>query len=472
VPGLRQGLYQVDLDTGDYKRIASGLSGALGSDGHVVAHSEFNRKDLIWGLFAGQDKDTTLLSVTDPFHDFALLGLGRTLGTVIVERPDKADGTLWELPVSGGAPVSLTAEPNVGVIYGDDGLARGLQFEGARQHAEYFDPAKDKKVRMVVDAFEPSHITVISRSADFNRFIVKSTGPDDAGTYYVVDVAAQKVDRIGQDYPAIGPGQIGPSRMVAYEAADGMKLEGVLTLPPGPEVKNRPVIVLPHGGPAARDHLGFDWMAQAFASRGYAVFQPNFRGSTGYGTTFQRAGDGEWGRKMQSDISDGVAELARLGIVDPKRAAIVGASYGGYAALAGVTVQHGLYRCAVSIGGVASPNDFLDWIDSRHGHDSMAVKYMKRALGTDSLGDDKLDPFSPVEQAAKADAPILLIYGKDDTVVPTRQSEAMAKALQKAGKPVQVVVLKEEDHWLSREPTRIQALQESVTFVLQHNPPN
>jgi dipeptidyl aminopeptidase/acylaminoacyl peptidase len=202
------------------------------------------------------------------------------------------------------------------------------------------------------------------------------------------------------------------------------------------------------------------------------VFQPNFRGSTGYGTAFERAGDGEWGRKMQSDISDGLAELARQGIADPKRACIVGASYGGYAALAGVTVQHGLYRCAVSIGGVANPNDFLDWIDSRHGHDSMAVNYMKRLLGTDSLDDEKLDPISPVEQAAKADAPILLIYGKDDTVVPTRQSEAMAKALQKAGKPVQVVVLKEEDHWLSREATRVQALTETIAFIEKNNPPN
>src|SRR6202007_2715282 len=137
----------------------------------------------------------------------------------------------------------------------------------------------------------------------------------------------------------------------------------------GREAKGLPLVVMPHGGPEAHDRPGFDWWAQAFASRGYAVFQPNFRGSDGSGDAFRDAGFGQWGRKMQTDISDGVAELARRGIVDPKLVCIVGASYGGYAALAGVTLQHGLYRCAVSYAGVANM-DSMQIYDTDDGDDS------------------------------------------------------------------------------------------------------
>ncbi len=129
-------------------------------------------------------------------------------------------------------------------------------------------------------------------------------------------------------------------------------MEGVLTLPPDKEGKNLPLVVMPHGGPiVVGDRARFDWWAQVFASRGYAVFQPNYRDTLGYGEAFRHAADGQYGRKMQTDISDGLTALATAGIIDPKRTCIVGGSYGGYAAFAGVTLQHGLYRCAVSVAG-------------------------------------------------------------------------------------------------------------------------
>ena len=142
---------------------------------------------------------------------------------------------------------------------------------------------------------------------------------------------------------------------VKYKAADGLEITGYLTLPNGREAKGLPLIVFPHGGPASRDTLGFDWWAQAMASRGYAVLQVNFRGSDGLGWEFTKAGFGEWGRKMQTDLSDGVRNLTSQGVVDPKRVCIVGGSYGGYAALAGATLQKDVYRCAVSFGGVDLP---------------------------------------------------------------------------------------------------------------------
>jgi dipeptidyl aminopeptidase/acylaminoacyl peptidase len=262
---------------------------------------------------------------------------------------------------------------------------------------------------------------------------------------------------------------VGPTSIVVYKAADGLEIHGVLTLPPGRDPKVLPLVVLPHGGPQDHDVLGFDWTAQAYASRGYAVFQPNFRGSDGYGLDFRNAGFGQWGRKMQTDISDGVAELARRGVIDPKRASIVGASYGGYAALAGVTVQQGLYRCAVSYAGVSD----LNYLISREvGDDENAgARYLRRFLGAEH-GEAAVRDLSPARLAARADAPILLIHGESDTVVPIGQSREMERVLKQAGKSVEFVQLKGEDHWLSRDAMRKAMLAAAVAFVENHNPAN
>jgi dipeptidyl aminopeptidase/acylaminoacyl peptidase len=202
--------------------------------------------------------------------------------------------------------------------------------------------------------------------------------------------------------------------------------------------------------------------------RGYAVFQPNFRGSSGYGTAFRNAGFGQWGRKMQTDISDGLAALAAEGIVDPKRACIVGGSYGGYAALVGVTIQQGLYRCAASYSGISDPAKML-----RQNINDRGARTFRRYWG-DYLGtlhpEDIPKEISPRANAGQADAPILLAHGEKDTIVLLEQSEDMAAALRKAGKPVEYIELKNEDHWLSRSATRLQWFKAMVAFVQKHNP--
>jgi len=212
---------------------------------------------------------------------------------------------------------------------------------------------------------------------------------------------------------------------------------------------------------------GFDWIAQSFASRGYAVFQPNFRGSTGYGEGFVHAGNGEWGRKMQTDISDGLAELVRQGIVDPARVCIVGANYGGYAALAGVSLQQGVYRCAVAYAGLSDLNRLIDDKDSASASDPMLMRNLKTEVGQ---GRD-LKLVSPIRFAGNVSVPVLLIHGKDDTVVNLSQSSRMADALRHAGKQVDFITLPGEDHWLSKGETRLAMLQAAVDFVMKNNPP-
>jgi dipeptidyl aminopeptidase/acylaminoacyl peptidase len=173
---------------------------------------------------------------------------------------------------------------------------------------------------------------------------------------------------------------------------------------------------------------------------------------------------------MQTDLSDGVAHLAGQGIVDPQRVCIVGASYGGYAALAGATLDRGVYRCAVSFGGVSDLRRHVAY--SRATGGQAALRYWNRFIGAEDLSDPVMAAYSPAAQATKADIPILLIHGKDDSVVPLEQSRIMADALRKAGKPVELIVQKGEDHWLSRGETRLQTLTATVAFLEKHNPPN
>jgi dipeptidyl aminopeptidase/acylaminoacyl peptidase len=315
-------------------------------------------------------------------------------------------------------------------------------------------------VRILERALAGYRIHLESWSADFSKAIVFTDSKNDSGTYWVVDFATGKANELGYAYPGVNEGDVGPTRMIAYKAADGLSLEGVLTTPPGVDPKSLPLVVIPHGGPHARDDPGFDWLAQAFAVRGYAVFQPNYRGSSGYNQAFVDAAAGEVGRKMQTDVSDGVAHLAAQGLIDPKRVCIVGASFGGYTALAGVTMQKGIYRCAVSYSGVFNLSEMTS-----------PATAARRQWIVLAGSPPQMRQVSPSERAGEADAPVLLIHGKLDTVVPVEQSREMERALRRAGKPVQIIELEGEDHNLSMSATRTAMLKAAVEFVERHNPP-
>jgi dipeptidyl aminopeptidase/acylaminoacyl peptidase len=291
--------------------------------------------------------------------------------------------------------------------------------------------------------------------------------------YALVDLDTKSARYLSDVYIGLTADGVSERRPIKYKAADGTQISAYLTTPRGKDPKNLPLVVLPHGGPKARDTLEFDWWSQALASRGYAVLQPNFRGSSGYGWRFVAAGFGQWGKAMQTDLSDGVRHLAKDGVIDPKRVCIAGASYGGYAALAGATLDKDVYRCAASVAG---PSDLKRMLtDSNRGYASSnnsTQRFWLRFMGADGLKDPDLAALSPAKLADQVKIPILLIHGKDDTVVPYVQSTLMADALTKAGKPVKLVTLPSEDHWLSRGATRLQMLTALVEFLEKNNPPN
>lgn len=470
-------LYQVNFETGRTsladRGSMSSQSWAIAADGTLAAHSDYDDKTGQWRLFAGKDSKKLLFERMDPLGDAGLSGLGRSAGTVLIEYRSDDDDIVEEVSLADGKREGLLEANSTSEYLRDpeSGILLGA-LTSEEPKALFFDRRLQARYNGARKAFPDYQVELVSFSRGLDRMIVMTDGGDDSGTYWLVDIASGAANEIGRAYPAIRSADVGPTQRVKYPAADGLEIEAVLTLPPGRKAEQLPLVVMPHGGPiGVSDRPGFDYWAQAYAANGYAVLQPNFRGSSGYGREFREAGFGQWGRKMQTDVSDGVAALAARGVIDPKRVCIVGASYGGYAALAGVTLQQGLYRCAVSVAGVSDLQAFFNWEAERHGIRSDAVRFWRAAIGEDKEGGVVMRTLSPARLAERADAPVLLIHGKDDTVVPIEQSEKMATALKGAGKPVEYVVMPGEDHWLSRETTRTAMLKAAVAFVQKHNPP-
>lgn len=467
-------LYEVDLTTGRSELVDdvgdAPKRWAIGPEGAVVGHSTYQPSDKTWRLFAGLDETHPLMErAVEGERSVTLLGPGRKPGTLLIDdwttdedriieiMPGRSDG---EVLLKGETHIAPLFDPRtrllVGIVLGESGVV-------------FYDAELERRFKATVKAFPGLRVKLISFADGFRRLVVFTDGPGDAGTYWLVDIATGSAKVVGEVRPTIRPADVGPTRRVEYQAADGLALDGVLTLPPGPEPTSAALVVLPHDGPlGVADEVEFDWVAQAFASRGYVVFQPNYRGTLRRGDAVRLAAAGELGRKMQTDLSDGVAALVAQGLVDPKRVCIVGRDYGGYAALAGVTLQQGVYRCAVSVGGWSSVASLVSEYGPNSDRDKRALQFWRYVSG--AAGAEEAKALSPVNFADRADAPVLLIHAADDTQTSTWESRNMERALRRAAKPVEFVVLKDDDHWLLRDETRQQMLTAAVAFVEKHNP--
>jgi dipeptidyl aminopeptidase/acylaminoacyl peptidase len=286
--------------------------------------------------------------------------------------------------------------------------------------------------------------------------------------YYLVDFNTHRADIIGEAYPALDNMTLGTVRSITYQARDGTQIPAYLTLPPGANDKDLAMVVLPHDGPREHDSPEFNWFAQFLALRGYAVLQPEFRGSTGFGGAFEHAGIRQWGGLMQDDVTDGVRAMIRQGIANPRRICIVGVGYGGYAALAGAAFTPDLYACAVSINGIADLPGFLAY---HQGHDYLGKEANSAAEWVREIG-TPLDPsviaHSPVNAVADIKAPVLLLHATEDATVPFGQAQAMADALNKAGKRVTLIKIPGDDASLSRADTRLTVLQDTQWFLHEY----
>lgn len=367
-----------------------------------------------------------------------------------------------------GAPLFEHDEVDVtGAVFGPDGNLDGIVYEDDRARTHWVNPEM-ARLQARLDAALPGKINVVvNRSADANRLLIFSYAADDPGTYYVFDRAARQLEIFASPYAGLQGQPFAPVRPVSYPSRDGLTIRGYLTLPPGRPERGLPLVVLPHGGPFLRDSWIFNPEVQFLAGRGYAVLQPNFRGSTGYGRDFVERGYGQLGGGMIDDIDDGVDWLAREGIVDGSRVCIMGSSYGGYAAIWGAMRSPQRYRCAISWAG---PTDLLTMLrhDARLLYAQRYVRERRRQLRGDE--ETSLRAISPQRFAERLRVPLLIGHGERDERVPVDQSRDFVRALERRNIAVESVFYAKSGHDFGSGEDWADFLGRVETFLERHNP--
>jgi len=345
----------------------------------------------------------------------------------------------------------------------------GIRIEGDRPRTVWFD-ADMARAQAAVDAALPGTINELSGEPG-DSLLVFAHSDTDPGRYFLYAAQQRRLEELVSASGWIKPEQMSPMKAIRYRARDGLTIPAYLTLPEGRPAAKLPLIALIHGGPHARDTWGFNPEVQFLASLGYAVLQPNFRGSTGYGRRYLQAGWRQWGLAMQDDVTDGIEHLAAQGTIDRHRVCIMGASYGGYAALMGLAKEPALFRCGVDAAG---PSDIgLEFTAVSDLTDSIWERYFMRQVMADpdtmraQIGDT-----SPLRQADRIKAPVLLVYGDKDRRVPMIHGIRMRDALEEHHATYEWLKIRGEAHGFLREENRALYYRTVEQFLRKYNPPD
>ena len=411
---------------------------------------EFNPLS-VWGLDVSGDNLVIFLEESDRQGVFRLA---------------LADGALTEVEMERlGAAENFTVRPVIDPL--------SLQVVGFQTYTDrlvqaFDDPKLRAQHEELSAAFPDAVVTLEAWRADRAESVVKVETPGVPPDYYLFTMATGELSPVGNGAPHLADRPLGQVEDILYTAADGLAIPGYLTLPPGKTRADGPfkLILMPHGGPESRDVKQFDWWAQAYAAAGYAVLQPNFRGSIGYGNEFRDAGYGEFGGKMVQDVLDGARWAVAEGLTLKGEVCAAGASYGGYSALMLGATGGREIRCVISVNGVTNPATLLG--DAQFG--SFTYNYLVRYLGiglhTDAASRAEI---TPVKLTDKITAPILLIAGKEDIVVPFVHAENF-KSAARGRSDVELVAMEGEDHYLDSTTSRHKVLETSLQFLERHLP--
>jgi dipeptidyl aminopeptidase/acylaminoacyl peptidase len=474
-------LYRVDVVTGAGEPVLTGTSDTtewiMDGEGHVVGRIDETRNPLADHLLlylggtkwrevaktdAGDGRGLSVEGVTDDRKELVLDAVSATANTAGLMATKIETGENRDLFFHPRYDVSETLKDPW------SGRVIGVAYTVDSDTIQYFDPGLQAMQRGLQAAFPGLVARAVSWDHSRMKVVVQASASRQPPAYYLLDRTTHQANLLSAAYPKLTTPDLGQVKPYPYKARDGLDIPAYLTLPPGKEPKNLPAVIMPHGGPMERDAMDFDWMAQFLANRGYAVLQPNFRGSSGYGNKFLEAGFGQWGLKMQDDVTDGVNKLVADGIVDPKRICIVGSSYGGYAALAGAAFTPDLYACAAGWAGVYDLRRFLATRADDFGKDSAMISSWSHFIGDRTNDAAKLDAASPAVNAGKIKCPVLLMHGAADVTVRINQSELMERALNHARKKVTFVEIKDETHYMQTSATRIRWLTELEKFLKEN----
>ena len=344
-------------------------------------------------------------------------------------------------------------------------VVTGTAYETDRLHYEFFDDDRRRLQELVDERLPGYQNRLVSHSLDEKRYVVYSAGDRTMGGYHLFDVDTLELTKLFDISPWLNESQMAHMEPIEYASRDGLKIRGYLTLPAGKEAKGLPLVVHPHGGPWHRDSWGFDPEVQFLASRGYAVLQMNFRGSTGYGREFLEASFGQWGLAMQDDVSDGVNWAVSKGIADPKRVAIYGGSYGGYSTLVGLTKTPELYACGISYVGVSN---LFTWISAIPPYWKPYLEMMYEMVGHPERDAQRFRETSPFFNADRIQAPLLVAQGANDPRVRKEESDQIVQALTERGIQVEYLVKENEGHGFSNEENRFEFYRAMESFLARH----
>ncbi|OHD12316.1 MAG: peptidase [Spirochaetes bacterium GWB1_36_13] len=341
----------------------------------------------------------------------------------------------------------------------------GVSFFREKREYVFFDEIR-KNLQETLEKKLPGYeVALAGLNKAEDKALIRTYSDKSRGAYYFYDLNQDKLVKLSEISPWLDENQLSDMKPVEYRSRDGLVIKGYLTLPKGMKSENLPVVINPHGGPWARDYWGFDPEVQFLANRGYAVLQMNFRGSTGYGRKFWELGFKQWGKTMQDDITDGVNWLIAQKIADPKRIAIYGGSYGGYAVLAGLAFTPDLYACGVDYVGVSNIFTLLETLPP---YWELGRKMMYEMIGDPEKDKELLKAVSPVFHVDKMKAPLFVAQGANDPRVKKSESDQIVEALKKRGIDVPYMVKDNEGHGFHNEENRFDFYREMEKFLSKH----
>lgn len=452
------GLHKVNINTGAAERIERGGAGTFTwrtQNGVPVMRHDINTRGTMETVYARAPGETEWKMVRRTrvvdAPDFSWVGATDRPGVVLVSA--RAEGedleTIRELDLATlafGPP--LNAREGRDVVYGlkdSAGLYLGAAYYGERLEYEFRETALVAHHRALNRFFDNDcdvHLTDVDVAR--NRFIAYATGPREPGAWFFYDKTARAIVNIASR-GRMDPARLGPMETLQVATRDGAAIEAYLTAPPGGAPG--PLVVLPHGGPEVRDTRAWDRQVQVLAAQGWWVLRPNFRGSGGYGLGFASQGWTRWGDRMQEDVEDAVVQAIAAKGLDAGKVAIMGTSYGGYAALMGAVRRPDLYKAAISICGVGDLPDMLAWENREDDTPGKQIyDFWTRRIGDPETIGTQLEAASPRRRAAEVRCPVLLVHGVEDRIVPVIQSRRMRDALRGAGKTVDLVEIEDYGH--------------------------
>ena len=476
------GIYAVSLDKIREKLVVRGNSHTidwfLGIDGKPIIREDFDDKDNVHQIWLVNEKgrsEKLLYEEETEVRSYGTVGVTPDRSSLVMLTSSEDSGArsyyLLNLETSEiSGPVLVGSGLDVERVITDiNRVVFGVEYSGFKPTYAFFDENLNDRVAVAQSRLPGVASRLASWNEDFSRLLFEIEGGWSSGGFLMFEDGVQQPVVLGRSRPTITKEFVADVEITQYAASDGWVIPALITSRSDVrEAGNAPLIVMPHGGPVSHDRYGFNWIAQYFASRGYVVLQPQYRGSDGFGYEHMVAGEGEYGGKMLTDIDDGVRHLIAEGIADPERVCAVGASYGGYAALAAGAFSAHAYSCIVSIAGVSDIPKKMNRARSTRGSDDWGIDFWEELYGVAASEKEVLRAISPAYHADSFQAPVLLIHGQKDTSVNIGQSTRMNRALRKAKKDVTFIKLDGEDHWLSNEETRIETLRAVAEFIEQH----